>query len=326
MITLRPLNLETDAARYAELGTIVSPKPITVERVREWEEQFPHDGIRQRIVALDANGGIIGCNNAAHVLYMLPHGFWIEVIVLPDFRRRGIGARLYDNAVEFARAQGATRLECEVRDYNRDWLKFAQARGFQIDRHVFESSLDLARFDEARFAGVIEAEQAQDIRFFTLADAGNTEANQRKLYELNKRNALDIPGSEGMFPRFEDFSKFVFGASWFRAEGQILAADGERWVGLSAVGYFANTYSTYNMHTGVLREYRGRKIALALKLLAIRRSREWGAVYLRTNNDSQNAPILAINEKLGYKPQPGYFRCVKRLDPDNLGVRVPSSM
>jgi len=325
MIALRPLNLETDAARYAELGTIVSPKPITVERVREWEEQFPHDGIRQCIVALDANGGIIGCNSAAHVPYMLPHSFWIEVIVLPDFCGAGL-----------ARAGTTTRSSLREPKARRAWnVKCATtiAIGSSSRKRAvfkltatFESSLDLARFDEARFAGVIEAEQAQDIRFCTLADAGNTEANQRKLYELNKRNALDIPGSEGTFPRFEDFSKFVFGASWFRAEGQILAADGERWVGLSAVGYFANTYSTYNMHTGVLREYRGRKIALALKLLAIRRSREWGAVYLRTNDDSQNAPILAINGKLGYKPQPGYFRCVKRLDPDNLGVRVPSSM
>jgi len=67
------------------------------------------------------------------------------------------------------------------------------------------------------------------------------------------------------------------------------------------------------MHTGVLKEYRGRKIALALKLLAIRFARACGATYIRTNNDSQNAPILAINEKLGYKPQQGLFRCLKEL-------------
>jgi GNAT superfamily N-acetyltransferase len=312
-ITLRPLNLDTDAPRYAELLSITSPKPIAIGQVHEWEEHYPRDGIRQRCVALDEQSVIVGYNNASHVPYMLPNSFWIDVTVLPDFRRRGIGEHLYDNAVEFATAQGATRLECEVRDYNPDWLRFAQTRGFQVDRHIFESTLDLATFDESRFAGVIESVQAQDIRFFTLADAGNTEENQRKLYEVNKRNALDIPGSEGTFPRFEDFRQFVFQASWFRPQGQILAADGERWVGLSAVGYFANTNSAYNMHTGVLKEYRGRKIALALKLLAIRRSREWGAVYLRTNNDSQNAPILAINEKLGYKPQPGLFRCLKEL-------------
>jgi GNAT superfamily N-acetyltransferase len=86
-------------------------------------------------------------------------------------------------------------------------------------------------------------------------------------------------------------------------------ADGDRWIALGAVGYFANANSTCNMHTGVLREYRGRKIALALKLLAIRRSRECRAVCLRTNNNSQNAPILVTNRRLGYKPQPGFFRC-----------------
>ena len=161
---------------------------------------------------------------------------------------------------------------------------------------------------------MIESVQAQGVHFFTLAEIGNTEENQRRLYDLNKRNALDIPGRDPTFSRFEDFQKHVFGASWFRPEGQILAADRDRWIGLTAIGYFAQTNSTYNMFTGVERDYRGRKIALALKLLATRFARELSAVYVRTNNDSENAPILAINQKLGYKPAPGYFKCVKVLE------------
>ncbi|MBI5030518.1 MAG: GNAT family N-acetyltransferase [Chloroflexi bacterium] len=310
-ITLRPLNLETDADQYVELVNTILPDPVTVERVREWDRNFPRDGIIHQMVALAENGCIVGCNEASHRPNMLPHTFLVEAIVLPNYRRRGIGVQLYGTAVEFARAHGANRLVCEARDHHPDFLRFAQARGFRVDRHIFESTLDLATFDESPFAGVIESVQAQGIRFFTLADIGNTEANQRKLYEVNRCNAMDIPGWEGDFASFEDFNRYVFQASWFRAEGQILAADGDRWVGLGAVGYFAKTNSTYNMHTGVLKEYRGRKIALALKLLTLRRSREWGAAYLRTNNDSQNAPILAINRKLGYKPQPGFFKCVK---------------
>ena len=65
------------------------------------------------------------------------------------------------------------------------------------------------------------------------------------------------------------------------------------------------------MHTGVFKEYRGRKIALALKLLATRYARLLGATFIRTNNDSQNAPILAINKKMGYTPEPGWFKWVK---------------
>lgn len=312
-ITFRPLNLELEAPRYAELLSAVYPEPVTVELVHEWEQHFPRDGVRQRTVALDASNNFLGCNESSHRPYMLPQSFWIGVMVFPEFRCRGIGAQLYDDAYAFAQLQGATRLETEIRDHNPDWLRFAQARGFEIDRHIFESTLDLASFDESRFAGVVEAVQAQGIRFFTLADVGDTEENQRRLYELNKRNSLDIPGSEGTFPRWADFQKYVFEASWYRPQGQILAADGDQWVGLSAVGYFAKTNSTYNMHTGVLKGYRGRKIALALKLFAIRRSREWGAVYLRTNNDSKNTPILAINESLGYKSQPGFYRCLRML-------------
>ncbi len=313
LITLRPFNLETDALWYAELINTFFPAPVTVEQVYEWARNFPSEGIRRQAVALNEQGLRIGASEITRRPNMAPHTFFIEVIVAPEFQRRGIGAQLYDEAIQFARSRGATRLFCEAREDQPGALKFARARGFEIDRHIFESTLDLGSFDQAQFAGVLETVQAQGIRLFTLADAGNTETNQRQLWEVNKRDALDIPGYEGEFPRFEDFSRYVFQASWFRAEGQIFAADGDRWIGLGAVGYYAASNSAYNMHTGVFKEYRGRKIAQALKLLTIRCACEWGAAYIRTNNDSQNVPILAINRKLGYKPQPGFFKCAKKL-------------
>lgn len=64
----------------------------------------------------------------------------------------------------------------------------------------------------------------------------------------------------------------------------------------------------YNMVTGVDRAHRGHGVAQALKLLAIRCARRYGAIYIRTHNDSENAPILAINRKLGYQPQPGLYQ------------------
>ena len=92
-----------------------------------------------------------------------------------------------------------------------------------------------------------------------------------------------------------------------------LAADGDNIIGLAAVGAMSSDLDMGNMITGVDRAYRGRKIAQALKLLTIRFARSYGAKTIRTNNDSENAPMLAINRKLGYQPHPGIYRLVNRL-------------
>ncbi len=151
------------------------------------------------------------------------------------------------------------------------------------------------------------------IRFFSLTDAGDTREARYKLWQVNYQTYMDDPASTGAFPDFETFNQILSTGAWFRPDGQLLAADGERYVGLSAVGYYPETTSAYNMMTGVMPDYRGRKIALALKLLSIRVAKSWGADYIRTNNDSTNAPMLAINHKLGYVPQPGLYRMVNKL-------------
>lgn len=62
------------------------------------------------------------------------------------------------------------------------------------------------------------------------------------------------------------------------------------------------------MVTGVDHMHRRYRVAQALKLHAIRCARRYGAVYIRTHNDGENAPILAINRKLGYQPQPELYQ------------------
>ena len=65
---------------------------------------------------------------------------------------------------------------------------------------------------------------------------------------------------------------------------------------------------------GVLREFRGRGLAQALKWQTVLLAKKEGMRYIRTNNDSQNAPMLAINRKLGYQPEPGLYRLLCALN------------
>lgn len=312
-VRLRPIDPAVDLPRLAELTNTVSLEPVKVRDLLEEIEKAPAEETRRLMAAVDEDGRIAGFSDAVREPWMKPGEFYLSIVVDPGARRGGIGTVLYDDAHRFLQEQGATRLRTRVRDDMPESRRFAERRGFVIDRHVYASTLDLTTFDERPFAGRVERAEAQGIRFLTLADAGNTVEAQRKLYELNRRTGRDIPGSDGTFPPFEDFRRFVFEARWFRADGQILAADGDRWVGLAAVGYTEETRMAYNAFTGVDREYRGQGLALALKLLAIRRAREFGATSMRTGNDSQNAPILAINRNLGYRPEPGRYRMVRAL-------------
>lgn len=313
MITFRPMNLETDAADLARIYGVTVAEPITEASARDW--WTPREGeFRATTLALDGNQKAVGYWDVEHETWMHPGHFWFNLILVPEVRGRGLGAQMYNDALRVAREQGATHLEGRVREDDPLSMRFAERRGCKIQFHTFESALDLTDFDEHRFDGLLSRLHAGGFRFFSLAEAGVTEENKHKLYEVNRDSGLDSTGSDGVFPDFYAFSKNVFDASWFRADTQILAALGDRWVGLAAIAIYPEDNHAYNAFTGVLREFRGRGLAQALKLQTILLAKKEGVRYVRTNNDSQNVPMLAVNRKLGYKPEPGYYRLLCALD------------
>ena len=307
MATFRPMNILTDAADLARLYSYTSAEPMTAESAREWWT-LREGEILVTTLALDENCQAIGYWDVDYESWRPVGHFYIKVIVAPGERGRGLGAQMYTDALHVAREQGATHLRSSVREGDLVSLKFAERRGFKLEHHTFVSTLDLADFDEHRFDELMARVQAEGFRFFSRAEAGVTEENKRRLYEVNRASALDNPGNNGTFPDFDTFSKNVFEASWFRADTQILASYNERWVGLAAIGIYPEDQHAYNAFTGVLREVRGHGLAQALKLQTIRLAKQKGMHYARTDNDSKNLPMLAVNRKLGYKPEPGYYR------------------
>lgn len=313
-ITLRPLNITTDLPALLDLLNPYYLEPVTPEMwLRDHGEELAQGNIIRQIVTVDASGALLGYSYVKR-----EYGTWdpgrlhLWLIVSPAARNQGIGTRLYEDGLRFVLELNASRLDTAVRDDDSASLAFVERRGFAIDRHMFGSRLDVQAFDEAPFAGAIEAAQATGIRFFSMSDLGNSPEAQRKLYELNKYVDSEVPG-ERVFPSFEEFSEMVYGAEWYVPDGQIIAADGDRWVGMSAVGYFPEADSMRVMITGVESAYRGRKIGMALKLLTHRCARQRGVKHLYTGNDSHNAPMLAVNEKLGYTKLRGTYYLTKLL-------------
>ena len=66
---------------------------------------------------------------------------------------------------------------------------------------------------------------------------------------------------------------------------------------------------------GVRRAYRRRGIATALKVRGILWAKNHGFQGVRTDTDTTNAPMIAINDRLGFVETPGRVEFRKELHP-----------
>lgn len=64
-----------------------------------------------------------------------------NIFVLPECRRSGVGAKLFTAVEEWAREQGAVRLDLHTWDFNKDAISLYRAMGMTPQRYVFEKKL-----------------------------------------------------------------------------------------------------------------------------------------------------------------------------------------
>lgn len=264
--------------------------------------------------AAEIDGQVVATSSFANIpWYYHPQQFEIGVIVHPEYRRRGIGARVYLGLVAELGPYNPLKLRGYIREDHIKSMRFARQRGFVEEVRAWESRLDVVGFDPTRFAGAAERVAAQGIRITTARElsAGDPEF-WTKLYEMDIAATYDVPMPEPYTPAsFEQWMQWFNNAPNYLPDAYFVAVDGDRLVGVSSLwSREAGDYLDTGF-TAVSREYRGRGIALALKLCAIDYARRVGAPEIRTDNASTNRPMLRINEALGFVKQPAWITMVK---------------
>lgn len=199
---------------------------------------------------------------------------------------------MYEVLVQWATKVGASRLIDYLKETDEASLNFAKQRGYTMERHSFESKLDVAAFDRPELFDTISMVEKSGIRFVTLAEEPG-EASERKLHELYKVTHQDIPGFNEDFPWFEEWKKWSIELAGVRPEWIHIAKDGDRYIGVVTLMRNQTTGAMYHEYTGVLKEYRGRRIALALKLIGLQTARRVGAPYLLTAQRFLECPDAA---------------------------------
>ena len=120
------------------------------------------------------------------------------------------------------------------------------------------------------------------------------------VFDLQGRFSADDPNDMKPMGR-EAFDALATGRT-----NAFIAYDGQRPVGVALLMDLDGA-TALNAFTGVERAARGRGIAKLLKLNVIARARRNGVSRLVTQNNSQNAPMLKVNQWLGYDRRPGVW-------------------
>lgn len=311
--TLRSLTRD-DFPRMVEIMAKKLTNSPTVAQLIRQDENLPPEMLLVRTGAFAPDGLMVGYGNVVAGPLNKPGHVSIGIRVDEPFRNQGVGSLLYAEVLRVAMAQQPARLEANVREKNPSDLTWAERRGFKKEWHLFESTLNLAEFDATPFTESVKGAQASGIRFTSFAEFEQTDDMLRRLLDYSWDLGLDVPGQEGQpKPPFELFKKMMVEDPLWDPAGFILAVDGERWAAMASVNR-QSSGEYYNGFTGVHRDYRGRRLALATKLLATEYARSKGAAFIRTNNHSVNERMLAVNQKLGYKPEPGIFLLVRDIE------------
>ena len=313
---------ENDYETVASLEKVVSPDLAdTPEEMRFYDETRDKHLVFKRFLAEDANGIALGVGIFHHSADRFhPQKFFLDINVLPNQRNQGVGQNLLKHLL--------TQLEdyqvVTVRAVTRlDWthsISFLEKSGFTEEYRAWESRLDVQGFDVSPYLRLEEQLKRDGIELKSYADLIGTPDLAHELWRLEMDASRDMPDPEPFTETgFERFETRALKNPDFVPEAYLVAvktgSDQKlEFLSESTLWWSEGKPDAWNGATGTRREWRGKKLALALKVKNILWAKQMGITQIKTFNDDVNRPMLAINEKLGFVKQPAWVHFVRHIE------------
>jgi GNAT superfamily N-acetyltransferase len=240
--------------------------------------------------AFEEDGEILGWATASRAWYLAePHVGGMEISVEPARRGERIGTALAEAADAHLAALGVRRTRCSSLDEPAA-RALAARRGFVEIGASSVSAVDPATVDPLPIPEGVELRPFEEID------------DPTPIYELDMEVSQDIPNDEFDAITLEEWVE-TFWRSPLIDERASLAGyvDGEL-AAVTMIRVDRPSGRAQNNLAGTRRRFRGRGLVTLLKSHSLHRAAALGATIAITDNDETNAPMLAVNTKLGYRP------------------------
>lgn len=311
-IDLRPATFD-DVEWIADLETARTPdEPIDGARIAFW---WTHDldGARaQRLV-----GPNIYLTARHREWKQGEHRFGlVAAYIHPSAWTGQLFRHLVTLDEEWLRADGAETAVAKIREDFPHEIAVLLDGGYREIRRHRHWELDLVARRDQLLEGAERSRatmKRQQITLTTLDRDGDPDV-MRKIYALDLEATRDIPTTVPIpGPTFDEWKRLYFDNPGTRLDRFWIARIGDEVVGMSLIEYPPGREVPGTAFTGTSPRFRGRGIARALKYETVAQAIEVGATRLRTSNDGENAPILHINDEMGYRPLPQVVELHKEL-------------
>jgi RNA polymerase sigma factor (sigma-70 family) len=322
---LRPLS-EQDWEAVAALSSSLEPRDGEGHELWLRGRKDFDDGrfIRRHYVAEHAETGqLLGYGSVEQSVY-LPR-YRLFMAVEPARLAEGVGDLLLERLTSDLAEANAITVTVREDASRAELIDFLGGRGFVETGRVLDMRLPLDEVDLSLCARAVERVAAQGISITTLADErGRDPECVEKLYDfLNILKADDPARQQVAPPKYDEREARI----WFSKphvidEAFFIAKRGAEYVGVTGLNYAeAAPGGLSQCFTGVGREHRRRGVATALKSRAFEYARGQGRRNIRAFNQQVNAPLIALNEKLGFRRRSGHVtleKCLKAVaEPDS---------
>lgn len=311
-VHIRDFNPHLDYESVATLNNVNFPEfTWTADEIKHDDATRPTKCRSGRWVA-ECEGRIVGvAQYDQYANAYNPRKFSIEVLVDPACHNRGIGKHLYAMLIERLRGFEPLSLDAWSREDMACRIAFFEHRGYREDQRVWSSRLDLTTFDPAPHWSYVESLRAQGFTVRTLAELQQTGSlDEQQLYEAWTTLHDDVPiapSQDRSSRTFEEWRPRNLDNPSLFPEAYFFVLDGDRIVATTQLWHSPDREGLRTGLTGVRRDYRGRGLAFALKVIALDFARRRGYRWTDTENASDNAGMLGINDRLGFVRRPAWL-------------------